>query len=77
MSEYLTEAETSAVANEMGVPVSPRTLANKRWTGNGPPFVKVLGRVRYRRADVIAWAQSQISTPRSSTSDRAIATLER
>lgn len=76
MSEYLTEAETSAFANEMGVPVSPRTLANKRWTGNGPPFVKVLGRVRYRRADVIAWAQSQISAPRRSTSDRTIATVE-
>lgn len=76
MSEYLTEAEAAAVANAEGVPVSPRTLANWRWAGNGPPFVKVLRRVRYRRADVIAWAQSQISAPRRSTSDLTIATVE-
>jgi hypothetical protein len=76
VSEYLTEVEAAAVANAEGVPVSPRTLANWRWAGNAPPFVKVLRRVRYRRADVVAWSQSQISAPRRSTSDRTIATVE-
>jgi hypothetical protein len=70
MSDYLTEAEAAAVSTEEGVPVSPRTLANWRWAGGGPQFVKVMRRVRYRRCDVIAWAQSQISAPRRSTSDR-------
>jgi hypothetical protein len=71
MSELLTETEAAIVATEEGVPVAPRTLANWRWSGNGPPFVKVLRRVRYRRADVVAWARAQISAPRKSTSEAA------
>lgn len=69
MSEYITEAEAAALATEMGVPVAPRTLANWRWSGQGPVFVKALRRVRYRREDVEAWARAQISAPRRSTSD--------
>jgi hypothetical protein len=71
VSEYLTEEETAAVCNQEGVPVSARTLANWRWAGKGPVFVKVLRRVRYRREDVVSWARLQISEPRRSTSDVA------
>jgi excisionase family DNA binding protein len=31
------------------------TLEKWRVRGEGPPFVKVGGRVRYRRSDVLAW----------------------
>jgi hypothetical protein len=71
MSQLLTETEAAIVATDEGVPVRPRTLANWRWSGAGPPFVKVHRRVRYRRDDIIAWARAQISAPRRSTSEPA------
>ena len=33
------------------------TLEKWRVRGEGPPFVKVGGRVRYRRSDVLAWIE--------------------
>lgn len=48
--------------------VSKRTLRNWRVRGGGPPFVKISARcIRYRAADLDAWAERQI---RKSTSDR-------
>ncbi len=78
MSEYLTEEEAAALSTAQGVPVAPRTFSNWRWAGSGPPFVKIMRRVRYRREDVIRWAREQITEPRRSTSDapRAPATAE-
>lgn len=35
--------------------VDPKTLCNKRCSGDGPPFIRVGGRVVYDRADLIAW----------------------
>lgn len=69
MSDYCTEHEAATLCTAEGAAVAVRTLSNWRWAGKGPPFVKVLGRVRYRREDVIAWARAQISEPRRSTSD--------
>ena len=44
-----------------------RALQNWRLRGGGPQFVKVSSRsVRYRRRDLIAWAESHLQ---SSTSD--------
>jgi predicted DNA-binding transcriptional regulator AlpA len=38
-----------------------RALQNWRVVGGGPEFVKVSGRsVRYRRRDLIGWAQSRL-----------------
>jgi len=34
---------------------SPRTLEKWRWQGEGPRFVKIGGRIRYRIEDVEAW----------------------
>ena len=45
--------------------ISPRTLERWRWTGEGPHFVKLGGRVVYRLADVTAFEQAMT---RSSTS---------
>jgi predicted site-specific integrase-resolvase len=35
--------------------VSPRTLERWRWTGEGPAFLKIGGRVVYRLEDVQAY----------------------
>jgi hypothetical protein len=32
--------------------LSPRTLERWRWTGEGPPFIKIGGRVVYRLEDI-------------------------
>lgn len=46
--------------------ISHRTLERWRWTGEGPRFLKVGGRVVYRLSDVEEYEQSIV---RSSTSD--------
>ena len=46
--------------------ISHRTLERWRWTGEGPRFVKLGGRVVYRLEDVEAFEREQI---RASTAD--------
>ena len=46
--------------------ISHRTLERWRWTGEGPKFLKVGGRVVYRLADIEEYEQAIV---RSSTSD--------
>ncbi|WP_035796450.1 helix-turn-helix transcriptional regulator [Kitasatospora mediocidica] len=52
--ELLTPAEVGLMTK-----LSPRTLADKRWRGTGPAFLKLspgrTGHVRYRRSAVDAW----------------------
>jgi predicted site-specific integrase-resolvase len=40
--------------------ISPRTLERWRFTGEGPRFCKIGGRVTYREEDVIAFEAEQI-----------------
>lgn len=48
--------------------VAPHTLENSRWTGGGPRFYRIGGRlIRYKISDLIAWCGKQ---PMASTSDR-------
>jgi hypothetical protein len=35
--------------------LSPRTLERWRWLGEGPPFIKIGGRVVYRQEDIEAY----------------------
>ncbi|MFJ8191107.1 helix-turn-helix domain-containing protein [Streptomyces sp. NPDC096094] len=53
-----TERLTPAEAGEL-MGVSPQTLANWRWLGIGPAYIKLTpgrgGRIRYTRAAVEAW----------------------
>ena len=42
--------------------VSPRTLERWRWTGTGPRFLKVGGRVVYRVEDIEAYEAEQLRT---------------
>jgi len=48
--------------------VSHRTLERWRWTGEGPRFIKLGGRVVYRLSDIEEYEQTMIraSTPGSS-----------
>lgn len=47
--------------------ISHRTLERWRWTGEGPRFVKLGGRVVYRLEDVEAFERAQM---RASTADQ-------
>ncbi|MFE9170876.1 helix-turn-helix transcriptional regulator [Streptomyces kebangsaanensis] len=42
---------------------SPQTLANWRWCGHGPSYIKTSpgrsGRVKYRRSAIEAWLNAQ------------------
>jgi predicted site-specific integrase-resolvase len=51
-------------ARRLGVESS--TLANWRWSGRGPKYVKLGGRVRYRASDLADYLDAQT---RASTSD--------
>ncbi len=46
--------------------IAPQTLANYRWRGMGPTFIKLTpgrsGRIRYRRSDVERWLDAQTMT---------------
>jgi excisionase family DNA binding protein len=42
--------------------VPPKTLAQWRSDGTGPPFVKIGRHVRYRRADVDRWLDGRTAT---------------
>jgi hypothetical protein len=39
--------------------ISPRTLERWRWTGEGPKFLKIGGRVIYRLVDVEAYEEGR------------------
>lgn len=42
---------------------SPQTLANWRWTGTGPDYIKTSpgrgGRIKYRRSTIEGWLSAQ------------------
>jgi DNA-binding transcriptional regulator YiaG len=59
-SDRLSEKQ---VAKRFGV--TPSTLANWRWRGYGPPFLKVGRRVQYVDSDVQAWEEAQRRDPSS------------
>ncbi len=46
--------------------LQPATLEQWRWSGKGPAYVKLGGRVRYRVQDLESWIESRV---RRSTSD--------
>jgi DNA-binding transcriptional MerR regulator len=48
---------TEEVSNELGIPVG--TLRYYRSSGCGPVSFRLAGRVRYRRAEVMAWVGDQ------------------
>lgn len=49
-SDLLTTEEAAALLR-----LKPHTLENMRWLGTGPCFLKLGGRVFYRRIDLREW----------------------
>jgi hypothetical protein len=49
--------------------ISWKTLARWRWTGDGPRFLKVSGKVLYRLEDIEAYEAAHV---RSRTDERAV-----
>jgi hypothetical protein len=47
--------------------ISPRTLERWRWLGQGPPYLKIGGRVLYRVNDIEAYEAQQVRTSTAST----------
>ena len=65
----LTRDAVAAALTEAGFPVKPKTLSTKATRGGGPPFQHFGQRVLYRWGASLAWAESQLSTTRHSTSE--------
>jgi hypothetical protein len=40
--------------------MSPRTLERWRWTGEGPRYIKLVGRILYRLEDVEAFEHARL-----------------
>jgi hypothetical protein len=65
----LTRVDAAAALAEAGFPIAPKTLATMATRGGGPAYRTFGKRVLYRRADLIAWAESRLSLPRRSTAE--------
>jgi excisionase family DNA binding protein len=52
--ELLTEAEAADLLT-----VSVQTMARWRKEGEGPPWFRLGGRVRYRRDELLSWLEQQ------------------
>lgn len=68
-SHSVRHIDQTAVAQRWSV--SPRTLERWRWTGQGPRFLKIGGRVVYRIEDIEAYEAEQLRSSTSSTTEAA------
>ena len=50
--------------------ISHRTLERWRWTGEGPHFIKLGGRVVYRLEDVEAYEEASVRSSTSALTDK-------
>lgn len=61
--EWLSRKQASSLLHSIGCPISVKTLENMAVNdnaGKGPPYTRFRWKaVRYRRADLIAWAQKE------------------
>ena len=69
-TRHLSQIELAARWN-----ISHRTLERWRWTGEGPQYVKLGGRVVYRLEDVEAYEAEQIQATRGPKASQAAAPL--
>lgn len=64
----LRRKKVALALSEAGYPISPATLATKATRGGGPPY-QLFGRIPlYERGRALDWANSRLTSPRSSTS---------
>jgi hypothetical protein len=69
----LTREATAAALTAAGYSISRTTLQTMATRGGGPAYRKFGRHVVYRFGDAIAWAQSRLSAPKCSTSERSAA----
>ena len=61
---WITTAEASELLEQLGLPVSVRTLERMRATGDGPPYQRVTRQIRYHRGRLAEWVAScEAGTP--------------
>jgi hypothetical protein len=68
--QWLTREQAAAILTAAGFPVKAKTLATKATRGGGPPFRRFGTKPLYRRSDAFAWAESRLSAPMATTSER-------
>jgi hypothetical protein len=66
---FLGRRQTAAELSALGYKVAEATLASKATRGGGPPMRSFGKRVLYRWGDALAWAESKLTAPYSSTSE--------
>lgn len=68
MTARMAEREALAPADSIAefLARSPKTLANWRWRGYGPPYYKLPGGVFYRLSEVREWLDRQRVEPSAS-----------
>jgi hypothetical protein len=65
----LTRNALATALTEAGFPISGATLATKATRGGGPPYRLFGRRPLYEWGQGLAWAQSRLSNPASSSSE--------
>ena len=65
------EQAAKYVADQYGLPISPKTLNTMRTRGGGPRKVKWGRRTLYRQSDLDAWVDERLGRPHASTSEAA------
>ena len=69
MTQYLTKKQASDfLTNELGLPISDKTLSKFITCGGSPIYQKFGSRVLYTRENLIKWADSKLSEPRYNSS---------
>ena len=68
----LTRDAAAAALTAAGYPVKAKTLATKASRGGGPKYRLFGSKPLYRWGDALAWAQSKLSEPISSSSERDV-----
>ena len=69
MVSYLTKKQASEyLTNELGLPISEKTLSKYISIGGSPTFRKFGRRVVYTIDDLTNWAQSKLSKPVTNSS---------
>ena len=63
LDDRATTVSPAECARRIGL--QPSTLRNRRVRGDGPPYVRIGTRVRYRIGDIADWLDAQVRTSTS------------
>lgn len=66
---YYTRNEAEAYLLKHGIPCTKKTLAKLACIGGGPTYRLFGNKALYKPEDLMAWAESRMSEPRTNTSE--------